>query len=762
MSRTVRFKGIMPGLWQTASFARTVIRVRLILACALAVVAAERCGKPAPQSPDIPAAAQGQSDSAAVNAVVAATAASKPMLDSLFHLSASPSTDAVAAILNSVNGVSVVCVDSARNVIAQVGDSGPLIIVPTAGKAYLADTTGGTSFVDTSSGVSMPDSTIDTASGGGIPGLDSLPTLPPIPGMGKIPGAGRSGAFAKPLYNAPLSGKILMLTFFDFQACGISNDWTDEFANMVTKADNGYTLTRGKPTLSALRSVQNVDVFILTTHGDPTGNKYGAYSLYPKWPRFCATTSDLASSTPPDSGTLGSDLRDFRVVCIWEAYKERDGATAIFGGFEHQWYYAITERFVDAYIRFNKKSLVILNTCHSATESATNFVNNLHKWNASYVCGWTEASRLVDHGKVTNKLFRHLFGEMNLGAANPMRPFPVDSVYEWMDAHGELRSPNGGPNPAHFNRIVDNSPGAAARFEILAPSIGGLKVNEYRGELTITGFFSGTPSDMTASIGGTALTLDPSRCSSDSLVCVLGPSAEGDVQVSYSGHKSNTVQLTSWKGNFVYTFKGPDNMLQQVTMNLHFRSDVNSYRKYIWNDYLSDPRPAFDPDTDSKATYSSSGSMAGTDGSLTYSGSGNVSNPYKGSTNVFSIWALPAYDDYRGGNWKQLALYGKLSVSPGTHVTQVSAGTTTSYDMVIGFDPSIQDMQHPQTDFSDLLSRPDRFGTFPFTKKLRLGSDYGILGDAINTTVSSDPLVTAELRWSAIAATSPPDPKGGR
>jgi hypothetical protein len=234
-------------------------------------------------------------------------------------------------------------------------------------------------------------------------------------------------------------------------------------------------------------------------------------------------------------------------------------------------WYAITYKFVDAYMGFSSGSVVWLNACES---NDSEFVKALQRKGATLVLAWS--------GSLTPAAaFRSApyFVDRMLGAnqdmpkeSPPQRPFPYDLVLADMAAKGL--------DADGTNKLVATLKPSATAKPIFAPSIRRLEVNEAMDQLVVHGEFG--VEQGAVSVDGTMTTC---VWGPDRIVCPLprsGSGSSGDVVVQVNRVKSNARQLTEWQIPVDYEWVGvagsPAAARLDGTGTMRFRADVAGFR----------------------------------------------------------------------------------------------------------------------------------------------------------------------------------------
>jgi hypothetical protein len=275
-------------------------------------------------------------------------------------------------------------------------------------------------------------------------------------------------------------------------------------------------------------------------------------------------------------------------------------------------HYGITALFVKAYMSFGENSFVFMNACDSYD---SDFWQACVANNAGVYVGWTRAIISRDAIHASRFLFSRLLGITDPvidPEDPPQRPFELELVKTEMSNRNLIQF----PDPNNFGGTTNLSfiP-SRSTFTLLAPSIDHVDVNESTGQLNLYGHF-GTdpgPTNGIVSIDGVAMVY--SHWEQSTIVCNIpgtGPCSAGDVIVTVYGHKSNTVQLTEWKGTMTFNQPSVGSLGAFYTFNLHFRGDVHSSRAipHETPQPLAQTGGAFM--SDSKGNFSLGGSGTGT------------------------------------------------------------------------------------------------------------------------------------------------------
>jgi hypothetical protein len=384
----------------------------------------------------------------------------------------------------------------------------------------------------------------------------------------------KTAAAARPAARAhPLSATVLMpgatrkavLTEGFGGGCDSdSEQLTIELDNWLSTA--GYSVAvAGSVNAAFMRTnIQQLDVFVHTGHGEI--NNAGLVSLSLAFPPPTTRSAD-------DDG----DFSNQRLVDVVGATCLNDDGTAYAGpGTRFGAYWGMTPAFISTYMSFNPGSLVVINTCIGAHPLAVvqgfpaAFVNH-----ASYLA-WTGNTDDSGNNQI-RYAFDRMLGEVPGGGgrsvaqeAPPQRAFDVNAVLQDMTAQGLIPLPSSGG----VTNLVNLGPGDS----ILAPSIRHVATDEFSGLLEIDGLLD-VNQQGTVSVNGQDCPVQ--MWASNHATCTLaqsGPGSDGAVVVTVNGVKSNAVALSSWTGAFTYTVVGEQSIAANATMNVHWRSDLHTWR----------------------------------------------------------------------------------------------------------------------------------------------------------------------------------------
>lgn len=357
--------------------------------------------------------------------------------------------------------------------------------------------------------------------------------------------------------------------------------------------EQGYSSSRVDPTVENLKSVENVGVFYINSHGGqgclgtfeaceavytpvapPAQTAVAPPSAAP--PQY-AFTYALWTSTPvskANDATYKADL-DGGFLAYSLADPAKDSA--------YVWRYAITGKFVRTYMRFSDYSLVFIDACSSEA-----LWWDIQEANAGAFVLWTAPTTSLDR---PNYFFDRMLGINGaVGRFNkpepPNRPFSVARVMETMRAAGTstIRSANGPTT------LVA---GASAGDVILRPTIEKLVVHEDNNELEIEGSFGSKQGHVTIDEIEAAVQEWTSKKIRVTLPAADESGGAGDVIVKVGDHESNAVPLTLWHVKFTYT-EGPEQTItayQRLYLDLYWRADVHRYRDFPDADKFHDREP---------------------------------------------------------------------------------------------------------------------------------------------------------------------------
>jgi hypothetical protein len=378
-------------------------------------------------------------------------------------------------------------------------------------------------------------------------------------------------------FNLPASDNAIVMNtlgagFTD--ASGDVNTWLNQ---------KGYSSQPVPATVEKLKTVQNVGVFYMNTHGG--AGCIGTFKACEAKQTPVAPAPAAAPATPtavPPPGALTYALWTSSPVSRASdaAYKaDLDGKYLAYmlanptSAKVYEWRYAITAEFVSKYMKFSDDSLVFIDACGSARVELQAAFTKAH---ASAFAGWTAPTSSGDR---PNYFFDRMLGingayEKFKKPKPPNRPFDVEAVIWTMAKEGTSTMVHAGGTT---KLVVGRSAGS---FGLLRPSIERLVINEEKDELEIHGLFGDSWGKVT--INDTEVAVKEEWNSKKLVVELPGadePGGAGNVVVTVRKHESNAVPLTLWHGEFTYT-EGPDMLggMWIMTYDLYLRADVHRYR----------------------------------------------------------------------------------------------------------------------------------------------------------------------------------------
>ena len=525
--------------------------------------------------------------------------------------------------------------------------------------------------------------------------------------------------------------------------------------------DAGYTTVISVPgaTPAFLRTnLRNVDVLMYTGHG-------GATEVLAGGDHFGVTTGVVKSTDPgspqqfPTEST--DDTNDFLAGRL--GYQINTVATDSRGNPVSGTWWAFTDLFVATYMSFRPGSLVFINACFSQGAHANlGFVSTVLKSGAATYLGW-DAKTSDTGGLRPRYLFDRMLGEKDGSGRQgvtqespPQRPFDLTAVVQDLTAQGLL------PLADTKAMLV-----ASGSNSILAPSIVALTVDSFQARLMVTGLFdtSATALQNTViNVNGQPICSAAQQVDSQTISCPLpvkGAQSAGPVIVSAYGIKSNTVNLSSWQGNFTQERVGGGTIKETATMFAHWRGDIHAWRLKPHTTPRHYDRQ-FNVDTDSTLNWSVSGKQTvkgPPDQTLTVSGGGSI--PLVSPTNTnppfFAMAVVIDADTLTG--W----LLPSGLVLDGIHTS--GNACTSSYGFTFLIDPSRLGSvgvwaPPPPAANAQLI-------VFPAVS-VPIGSDFSFLSQTLpGAPTSGCPYsiggtVPAKITVPSAKVSFPPDPKGAQ
>lgn len=486
----------------------------------------------------------------------------------------------------------------------------------------------------------------------------------------------------------------------------------------------GYNVSAGAVPVSRLKQVQQAGVFYIDTHGGKGPRRDGAevYSLGTSEP--ATPEGDEAYKDDLDAGRL------VYMICPWHIDAGGNGPAEA--------HYGFTKAFVTTYMDLPPNSLVYVDACSSLDQG---MIEAFQSKGAVTYFGWTRPTADIDAYNTARYFFDRVLGAnlVDPSADPPQRPFDIASVYADLQAHDLDRSLPPGQIVSKLKYVTS---GGDAAVDLLAPTITRLQPEEETDTLHIAGSFGPDPgSEGKVTVDGVALKVQSWK--KDQIACDLPLSdddakgSSGPVVVEVRGHKSNSVELTSWRPTFTFTYHGLGTMQYSMTIHAHIRADAHDYR------FVPSERPRqgdwpFTLARDSKVTIAASGSYTDQVGNK-YSLRINPAAPeieLNGpNTGTFSGSGTIETELIGGMRIMHEVLDGTVHDALETTVRLIDCTTITTLDEIRLSTASMADGTH-----SDI--------------PVGLDPNYGTMGG----THAGNP----EFEWDTVAAVHPPDPKAAR
>ncbi len=305
--------------------------------------------------------------------------------------------------------------------------------------------------------------------------------------------------------------------------------------------------------------------------------------------------ADAANSQDLDAGRIGYLLKRTRQYSLIGSY-------------------FITDLFVQRYWQFSPNTLVINGTSLGNAAEAAAFRQACFANSASVYFGWDGIVVPQDSDDSALFLIDRLSGSNGQTTALQQET-PFQRPFNYFSITGDMktryRKDRSGYNTGStylFSNVIPGSYGstaatvassnfldnsnpisAKANFGILNPTVGGAAVDEGKHDLIIDGIFGAAPpaDQQTVSVDGINLanncTWKPNQIIVHSIPS-SGRASHGDVFVSVGRRKSNTVQITDWRGTFTFTQvynrdltdANPTRVI--LTLNAHLRASYNETR----------------------------------------------------------------------------------------------------------------------------------------------------------------------------------------
>jgi hypothetical protein len=518
---------------------------------------------------------------------------------------------------------------------------------------------------------------------------------------GIIPAFGGTEQPMSPMHNLPTSSTAWICnalgSFFESPPGDGVTKTANDLRQWLTLT--GYTLASNSgASAGRLKNVSNVGVFYISTHGGFCEDRNNN-TLYAVW---TATEEHLLFDF-----IFRRDLDDGSLVYMTAAHNANGS-----GGYIEETHYAITSKFVQKYMNFQKDGLVYIDACwsHYNRELAAACLGK----GAGFYVGWT----LPVGNFQAMRAARHFFDRM-LGTNKyfpetpPQRPFDADPVWNDLILKG-YDSSRTSYGLAKF-QIDPVSP----RTNLLAPSILQAYPSFLSGESNfyIDGLFGQDPRpDVAVKVGSATLNIqawDSTKLTLDQ------PTQGGNVQVIIRGRKSNVTQYTQWHAVFNYTLLGRGTLKKHIVFNVDFLADVHKFRINIANP------PIFGPAPRHVQVLSTS--------SATYDCSGVYLDPTDTAI-IVEKWE---------GN-------GTVPLGPDFNFSTVIWDAGTPFGMGLSFSAPYTNTNSPAT--LQIEYALDKFTT-------TMNSSYVI---AAGSKPGGDETNTAEITWGDITPLYPPDPNGAR
>jgi hypothetical protein len=478
--------------------------------------------------------------------------------------------------------------------------------------------------------------------------------------------------------------------------------------NGVTKTANdikqwltltGYTSasnTGASP--GRLKNVSGVGVFYISAHGGFCEDRNNN-TPYAVW---TSTEQNLLFDV-----IYRRDLDDGSLVYMTAAH-DLDGS----GGHTEETHYAITSKFVQKYMNFQKGGVVYIDACWSHYNRQ--FAATCLGKGAGFYVGWTLPVGNTEAMRTARHFFDRMLGtNMYFPETPPQRPFDADLVWNDLILKG-YDSSRTSYGLAKF-QIDPVSP----RTNLLAPSI----LQAYpsflpdESKFYIDGLFGqDSRPDVSVKVGGAAVNIqgwDSTKLTLDQ------PIQGGNVQVTIGGRKSNVTQYTQWHAVFNYTLLSRGTLKKHIVFNVDFLADVHKFRINIANPPIFGPAPRHIQ-------------VLGTS-SATYDCSGEYRDPTDTAITV---------EKWEGS--------GTVPLGPDFTFSTVIWDVGNPSGMSISFSAPYTNTNSPSTMGIDL-------GLDTFTTSMT--SSYSF---AAGSKSGSDDTNTAEIFWNEITPLYPPDPNGAR
>jgi hypothetical protein len=507
----------------------------------------------------------------------------------------------------------------------------------------------------------------------------------------------------------------------------------------------GYVDARpGPATVEGLKAVRGDGVFYINTHGAVgiDGNQTPQYALW------TATPFDIANLT----ATYKQMLLDGELAVVVQKTNDPQG------GCSNLAHYGVTALFVNRYMRFAKHSLVVIDACESASVAAIDMRQAFANAGASVYVGWTRKVNDSFAYSAMKYMIDRLLGVNRISPESPkQRAFNIDDVREDMATNRNLvDDPYQHAILTVFHMKDD--------FGLLSPSIQFLSVEEgaSQSELIIAGMFGTDPGSGHRAVKINDQALDVIEWQPNLIRCdlpVAGASAAGTVVVEVGAganpRLSNAVNLTEWRGEMKYERDDPGNQRADMTLKVHFRADVHSFRdkphETPWETTV-----LFGAMRDASMEVTAGGTYSRTQGDCT------DTFPMSGAVNVPSPWepTLEGGWSYLGSvdtqhHELQLNMWA-LSLFPGARWIRTGPAECAPNNIALYISVKIDDCLYD-----------DLQGVKAF--RISMGSDFSVSADTRGPWVVlphvaplADLTGEASMHWDAFTVSHPPDPDAAR
>ena len=289
-------------------------------------------------------------------------------------------------------------------------------------------------------------------------------------------------------------------------------------APLLTAPGSNYNLATSDSSIEGLKKVAGDGFFYIETHGllAPRNNKFGGY--------FALWTSTPV--TPANDALYEVEL-DSNLIIRGVANHDRLSN----GDVTKVSHYAVTQKFIQQYMKFGKNSFVFADACQTDNEDLKKaFLSG----GASVFAGWTKDVRPSASKVAAVNIVQQSLGDR----------LNNKSAINYIEVKNKLHS-------LGFDK--DEKTGAELIFTYLqdgyaqlAPSIDSASYDKTKKQITINGTFGSNPgADGVVTLGTTTLPIVPQGWSPTQIICSAAGTASGtyDLSVSVRGHKSNGVSV---------------------------------------------------------------------------------------------------------------------------------------------------------------------------------------------------------------------------